>query len=73
MKELSGAVAARRFIASGEARTLRKSLGLSLSEVAKDLGMGVSTLSAWERGVVRPAGRSAVRYHELLTGLERET
>jgi transcriptional regulator with XRE-family HTH domain len=54
---------------AGTARSLRVAAGLSLREVAAELGVGPSTLFRWEAGERRPRGKAAIRYAELLEAL----
>jgi transcriptional regulator with XRE-family HTH domain len=61
--------AARSAASSGAARGLRVGAGLSLREVADDLGVSVSTVFRWENGERRPSGELAERYGELLAAL----
>ena len=51
---------------AGAARSLRLAAGLSLREVAANVGVGVSTVYRWENGERRPRGEAAIRYGELL-------
>ena len=53
-------VLARRCCRSGELRELRQSLGYSLTEVAKILGVDTASVSRWERGVVTVKGQRAI-------------
>jgi len=55
---------------TGEARRLRLAAGLSLGEVASEVGVGVPTVWRWENGQRRPRGTAAVRYAKLLEALE---
>lgn len=48
---------ARRLAASGEARRLRESIGLTIEEqrgFTPDFAVNKSTISRWERGLVTP-------------------
>ena len=60
---------ARSAAHSGAARGLRLAAGLSLREVASDVGVTVSTVWRWEAGERRPRGAAAVRYADLLEAL----
>jgi transcriptional regulator with XRE-family HTH domain len=56
----------RRLARTGNARTLRESAGLSISEVARELGVSPAAVSRWERGQRVPRGASAERWARLL-------
>lgn len=60
---------ARRLAADGTARQLRQAAGLSLYDVARDLGVGAGTVSRWETHQRVPRGDAAVRYAGLLAEL----
>lgn len=57
---------ARRYSRSGDARSLREELGLSVRETARAVSVDVSTVSRWERGLRVPRGEAAVRFGHLL-------
>lgn len=59
----------RTMAASGEARRLRIGAGLGLAEVAREVDVVPSTLSRWERGLLRPHGVEAARWFRLLAEL----
>jgi len=59
----------RQLCATGAARSIREDAGLSLREIADHLGVGVTTISVWERNEQRPTGDRALRYHQLLLEL----
>ncbi|MFJ2631096.1 helix-turn-helix domain-containing protein [Streptomyces sp. NPDC087422] len=64
----------RAAVSSGEARRLRESARLSISEVASACGVDQSTVWRWERGTRSPRGDKALRYGELIESLrDRET
>lgn len=44
---------------AGDVRALRRRLGLSQQEMARELGMRQQTVSEWETGQYRPRGASA--------------
>jgi len=54
---------------SGAARALRLSAGLSLGEVAREIGVAVPTVFRWERNERRPRGEAGIRYGLLLAAL----
>jgi DNA-binding transcriptional regulator YiaG len=64
--ELSGVRALAR---TGAARSIRLAAGLSLSEVAKSVGVTPVTVYRWEVGDRSPRGGPALRYKELLDSL----
>ncbi|MHB1988906.1 MAG: helix-turn-helix domain-containing protein [Acidimicrobiales bacterium] len=57
---------ARRLASDGTARRLRLAAGLSLYDVARDLGVRAGTVSRWETAKRVPRGEAAVRYSVLL-------
>lgn len=59
----------RDAVRSGEARELRTASGLSLREVAEDIGTHVATIHRWEQGICLPRGPHALRYAKLLDEL----
>lgn len=61
----------RELVRSGEARELRIGNGLSLAEVAKDIGVHPSAVYHWEQGVSLPRGPHALRYARLLEELRK--
>lgn len=61
----------RRLAASGAARGIRQAACLSLTDVARAVGVTPSAISRWERGVRAPHGEAALRYAELLRKLAR--
>jgi transcriptional regulator with XRE-family HTH domain len=48
-------------------KSLRQSLSLSQQELASVLGIGVATVSRWERGTVVPSGTAALILHTLIS------
>jgi DNA-binding transcriptional regulator YiaG len=52
-------------------REARRHFGLSLADVAREIGVDRSTVGTWERGTRRPVGEAAVRYARLIRKLER--
>lgn len=68
--DLLKVAAARDAGRNGVGRALRLSAGLSLREVADDVGAGdPSTVYRWEMGQRRPRGEMAERYGDLLDRL----
>jgi len=63
----------RELTRSGIARSLRLGAGLSVGEVARDIGRSVTCVFLWETGQRRPTGEAALRYLELLEGLIQRT
>jgi len=62
----------RRLAASGEGRSLREAAGLSLSDLAPDIGVDSGTLSRIERGLSTPRAGTAERYAAVLDRIARE-
>lgn len=60
---------ARRLAANGTARQIRLAAGLSLYDVARDVGVRAGTVSRWETAQRVPRGEAAVRWAELLRDL----
>ena len=56
----------RQLAANGTARRLRKAAGLSLYDLARDVGVRAGTISRWETGDRVPRGEAALRYAHLL-------
>lgn len=59
----------RNLTASGAARAIRESAGLSLSEAATGAEVHRLTIYRWEHGQRRPHGEPALRYLALLERL----
>lgn len=59
----------RRLAACGEARKRRQAADLSLSEIAKEVGVTHGTVWKWETGKLRPNGPAALKYLSLLEKL----
>lgn len=55
--------------ATGTARHIRESSGLSLQELAVWIGVARSTIHRWEVGSRRPTGEAAQRYLSALDEL----
>lgn len=56
----------RQLAHSGRARMVRESAEITLSEVARDVGVDPSTISRWERGLDKATGDQALRWLRLL-------
>lgn len=56
----------RRMLATGQARERRKSLHMSLREVATAIQTAPGSLSRWEAGKVQPRAQAALRLAEIL-------
>lgn len=59
----------RRAAATGTARAIRETAGLSLAEVAREVGVTKAAVSRWETGKRVPRGEAAVAYARLLRAL----
>lgn len=63
----------RELAANGTARAIREAAGISMREMAEEVGVGVSTLWRWEHageeGGRVPHGPPAVRYLDALDAL----
>jgi transcriptional regulator with XRE-family HTH domain len=66
MVELADVTWIRRLAANGGARAIREAAHLSVSEVARELGVSPASVSRWERGLRAPRGRVAERWAEIL-------
>ena len=69
----SAAISEARIIAPVHGATLRRGFGLSLSDIARDVGVARQTVWAWEHGRTLPSGENAERYLDVLRGLESLT
>lgn len=58
---------------TGEAKAIRESADVSLSEVSTEVGTSPQCVSRWENGTRRPTGEAALRYAALLARLDRAT
>ncbi len=52
--------------ANGTAKTVRTSAGLSLREVALDVGVDCASIYRWENGLVTPWRENALKYLKVL-------
>jgi len=66
----SAAISECRVIAPVLGEALRRSAGLSLRDIARDLRVSSQTVFKWEKGINRPSGDHALAYLEILRGLE---
>jgi DNA-binding transcriptional regulator YiaG len=62
----------RHLVESGEAKTLRTDLNLSLGDIAIAIKVDQSTVYRWEHNKRKPRGAAAIRYGRLLEALARE-
>jgi DNA-binding transcriptional regulator YiaG len=69
LEQLAALSRVRSLAASGDARAVRERAGLSLSEMAGTIGVGISTLSRWERAERAPRGEAALAYARVLEGV----
>lgn len=56
----------RRMLASGQARERRKSLRMSLREVATALELNPAAVSRWENGATQPRAQAALKLADIL-------
>jgi transcriptional regulator with XRE-family HTH domain len=61
-----------RLRASGEARRIRRSVGISARYLAKQLGVTAASLLAWEKGQKRPRPEVALRWLAALDAIKAE-
>jgi DNA-binding transcriptional regulator YiaG len=61
----------RALTKSGEARAIRESAQLALSDIGQSIGADPSSVGRWERGERLPRGVVALRYARLLERLAR--
>jgi transcriptional regulator with XRE-family HTH domain len=69
MTDLVKLANARDHAISGAGKNVRLSAGISLRELARNLGIDASTLLRWERGERRPTGLAAERWMDELNRL----
>lgn len=60
----------RDMVHGGMVRDIRIGAGLTLAEVARDVGVVPSTIFYWEKGRNVPRGDAAVKYARLILLLE---
>jgi DNA-binding transcriptional regulator YiaG len=56
----------RDLVRSGAAKSIRRTHGLTASDVARGVGVAVPTVLRWEAGQRVPRGLPALKYGELL-------
>jgi DNA-binding transcriptional regulator YiaG len=56
---------------SGRGRRIRRAAQLSMSDVARELGVSLDSIQRWEWGVRQPRAEQAVLYALLLRRLEK--
>ncbi len=61
----------RRMAETGLARRIREDAGVSLAELALDVGVHKTNVHRWETGSRRPRGEPAIRYLRVLEELAR--
>lgn len=61
----------RALVRSGAARSIREGAGISLAEIAREVGVAVATVWRWEHGQRQPRGEAALRYGRVLEELTR--
>jgi DNA-binding transcriptional regulator YiaG len=59
----------RQLAASGIARLVRQSAGLSLRDVARVVGIDPGTVWHWEHGSKVPTGKNAIAYRDVIAAL----
>jgi transcriptional regulator with XRE-family HTH domain len=70
MAQLEDLVRVRRLTATGTAKAIRVGAGVSLRELAQEVGVGAPTISRWESGLRSPRGKKAVAYIAALERLQ---
>jgi transcriptional regulator with XRE-family HTH domain len=61
----------RDLVRTGVARSIRVAAGISLSELAREIGVSPAAVCRWEANQRTPRGPAAVRYGEALDALMR--
>jgi transcriptional regulator with XRE-family HTH domain len=56
-------------MSTGAAKSIRLAAGVSLPEIARDVGVAHSTVYRWENNLNVPKGEAALRYAALLDEL----
>lgn len=73
MSDLLALKRVRALVKSGNARALRVSAGLGLTEMARAAGVAPRSLYRWEHGKQTPSGPAALRYGRVLQRLMQES
>lgn len=59
----------RHLVATGTAKHVRLSAGVSQEEIARAIGVTHASISNWENGIRKPHGHAALRFLAVLDGL----
>jgi transcriptional regulator with XRE-family HTH domain len=70
-RDLAAVARARADLASGRAKSARKTADIGLGEIAEALGVSHQAVSLWERGLRTPRAEHALAYGRLLGQLTR--
>ena len=70
MSKLSEVVEARRLPSPMRCRALRAETGLTLVELADQVGVSKTSVWLWERGDVSPRGKNRIAYAKALDELK---
>lgn len=70
--DLAAVASIRADLASGRARTVRETSGVSQSEIADALGVSRQSVSYWEAGRSVPVAEHALAYGKLLRQIGRQ-
>lgn len=73
MEALAEQVRAAQLPSPAMRRTIRRGAGVSLAEVASELGVATVTVLRWERGTSVPRREHAIAYRQLLDALREAT
>jgi DNA-binding transcriptional regulator YiaG len=66
-------IKAARLPPPDERRAIREAAGVSISALARELGVSPSAVSVWEKGTFTPRPRRAAAYGDLLRALQELT
>jgi DNA-binding transcriptional regulator YiaG len=66
---LTRLTAARRMARDGTGRRVRQTVGASLAEIGRAVGVSAASVCQWERGRFVPSGERAVRYWMVIRSL----
>lgn len=64
-------IRASRLPPPAERRAIREAAGVSISAIARELGVSPSAVSVWEKGTFTPRPRHAAAYSDLLRALQQ--